>query len=154
MSIVSLENVGKAYGSQQVLDGINLVVPQGKCLALIGHNGAGKTTIMKLVLGLIRSTAGRVEVLGANPAIANKAFRRQLGFLPENVAFHEELTGADTLAFYAHLKGLETTCCSALLERVGLSVAAIAARADLLERHAPEARPRAGATRNAEAVAA
>jgi len=124
MSIVSIKDVGKAYGSQRVLDGISLGVPQGKCLALIGHNGAGKTTLMKLVLGLIRPTAGRIEVLGADPAVADKAFRQQLGFLPENVAFHEELTGADTLAFYARLKGLETTCCPALLERVGLSSAA------------------------------
>jgi len=124
MSIVSIKDVGKAYGSQRVLDGISLGVPQGKCLALIGHNGAGKTTLMKLVLGLIRPTAGRIEVLGADPAVADKAFRQQLGFLPENVAFHEELTGADTLGFYARLKGLETTCCPALLERVGLSSAA------------------------------
>ena len=124
MSIVALDNVSKAYGSQQVLEGINLALPQGKCLALIGHNGAGKTTLMKLILGLIRPTAGRVEVLGGDPAVADKSFRRQLGFLPENVAFHEELTGADTLAFYARLKGLPTTCCPALLERVGLSFAA------------------------------
>jgi len=124
MSVVSIKDVGKAYGRLRVLDGISLGVPQGKCLALIGHNGAGKTTLMKLVLGLIRPTAGRIEVLGADPAVADKAFRQQLGFLPENVAFHEELTGADTLAFYARLKGLETTCCPALLERVGLSSAA------------------------------
>ena len=48
-------------------------------------------------------------MLGVDPAAANKEFRRQLGFLPENVAFHEELTGADTLTFYARLKGLSAT---------------------------------------------
>ncbi len=124
MSVAMLENAGKDYGSHRVLDGINLAVPQGKCLALIGHNGAGKTTLMKLVLGLIRPTRGRIEVLGSDPAAAGKSFRQQLGFLPENVAFHDELTGADTLTFYARLKGLSSSCCPDLLERVGLSFAA------------------------------
>jgi Cu-processing system ATP-binding protein len=124
MPIVHIENVGKAYGNQQVLKEIDFALPQGKCLALIGHNGAGKTTLMKLILGLIRPTAGCVEVLGAEPAAADKKFRSQLGFLPENVAFHDELTGADTLAFYARLKGLSVSCCPDLLERVGLSFAA------------------------------
>jgi Cu-processing system ATP-binding protein len=124
MAIVHIANVGKVYGRQRVLDGIGFVLPPGKCLALIGHNGAGKTTLMKLILGLIRPTVGRVEVLGADPAAAGKAFRGQLGFLPENVAFHDELTGADTLAFYARLKGLSPSCCPELLERVGLSFAA------------------------------
>ncbi len=124
MSVVIIENAGKDYGAHRVLDGVSLSVPQGKCIALIGHNGAGKTTLMKLVLGLIRPTRGRIEVLGADPAAAGKAFRRQLGFLPENVAFHDELTGADTLAYYARLKGLSTACCPDLMERVGLSFAA------------------------------
>jgi Cu-processing system ATP-binding protein len=125
MSVVTIENAGKEYEGHTVLAGVNLTLAQGKCLALIGHNGAGKTTLMKLILGLIRPTAGRIEVLGVDPAAANKEFRRQLGFLPENVAFHEELTGADTLAFYARLKGLSPTSCPQLLERVGLSSAAM-----------------------------
>lgn len=125
MFVITIENAGKTYSGQPVLEGINLALPQGKCLALIGHNGAGKTTLMKLALGLVRPTAGRIEVLGADPAAADKSFRRQLGFLPENVSFHEELTGADTLAFYARLKGLPTTSCPPLLERVGLSSAAM-----------------------------
>ena len=118
MSVVTIENAGKSYSGHAVLKGINLTLVQGKCLALIGHNGAGKTTLMKLILGLVRPTAGRIEVLGVDPAAANKEFRRQLGFLPESVAFHEELTGTDTLAFYARLKGLSATSCPELLARL------------------------------------
>lgn len=124
MSIITVENVRKTYNGHPVLDGIDLAVPEGKCVALIGHNGAGKTTLMKLILGLARPTSGRLEVLGVDPATADKSFRRQLGFLPENVAFHDELTGAHTLAFYARLKGLSAACCPEILERVGLSFAA------------------------------
>lgn len=124
MAVVTLENVGKTYDERPVLEGITLAVPEGSCLALIGHNGAGKTTLMKLILGLVRPTSGSVSVLGVDPAKAGKSFRRELGFLPENVTFHEELSGADTLSFYARLKGLSPKDCPALLDRVGLSAAA------------------------------
>ena len=124
MAVVTLENAGKTYDGRPVLEGVTLAVPEGSCLALIGHNGAGKTTLMKLILGLARPTSGSVSVLGVDPANARKSFRRQLGFLPENVAFHDELTGADTLAFYARLKGMPASDCPALLDRVGLSFAA------------------------------
>jgi Cu-processing system ATP-binding protein len=124
MSVVLLNHAGKTFGQQSALKDVNLTVPQGKCVALIGHNGAGKTTLMKLVLGLVRPTSGSVAVLGVDPAKAGKLFRKQLGFLPENVAFHDELTGVETLAFYARLKGVSARECSALLDRVGLSAAA------------------------------
>lgn len=124
MTAISIENAGKAYNGHLALDGVTMGVPQGCCVALIGHNGAGKTTLMKLILGLIKPTGGRIEVLGTDPAKANKSFRQQLGFLPENVAFHEELTGADTLAFYARLKGTDASESRKLLERVGLDKAA------------------------------
>ncbi len=123
MSVINIENVQKAYGAHLVLEDVCLTVPEGSRLALIGHNGAGKTTLMKLILGLTRPTSGRIEVLGVDPASAGKSFRKQLGFLPENVAFHDELTGGDTLRLYARLKGRSPAECPPLLERVGLSSA-------------------------------
>ena len=88
---------------------MSIAVPEGRCVALIGHNGAGKTTLMKLILGLIRPSRGRVEVLGQDPATAGVDFRSKLGFLPENVAFHDQMTGADTLKFFARLKKVDTS---------------------------------------------
>lgn len=124
MSAIRLHNAGKTYGGRPVLAGVSLSVPAGRCIALIGHNGAGKTTLMKLVLGLIRPTSGDVQVLDENPAEAGKAFRQNIGFLPENVAFHDELTGADTIAFYGRLKGVDRSEGPRLLDRVGLTAAA------------------------------
>jgi Cu-processing system ATP-binding protein len=121
MSILTVKRAGKDYGANTVLNDVSFAAPEGRCLALIGHNGAGKTTLMKLILGLIKPTRGSLQVLGADPAIASKQFRRHLGFLPENVAFHDELTGQDTLAFYARLKGLSPNEAPSLLERVGLA---------------------------------
>jgi Cu-processing system ATP-binding protein len=124
MTAMILEGAGKDYSGHTVLDGVDLAVPDGRCVALIGHNGAGKTTLMKLILGLIRPTRGRVEVLGQDPASAGSSFRSAIGFLPENVAFHDQMTGTDTLTFFARLKKADLGEVDALLERVGLANAA------------------------------
>ncbi len=114
----------KQYGPHRAVDGIDFALAAGRTLALIGHNGAGKTTLMKLILGLVRPSAGDLEVLGKHPATAGLDYRRQIGFLPENVAFHDELTGRRTLQFYARLKRVDLADCDGLLERVGLAFAA------------------------------
>ena len=114
----------KQYGSHRVVDGIGFSLPAGQTLALIGHNGAGKTTLMKLVLGLVRPSSGELRVLGEQPAMAGLEYRRQIGFLPENVAFHNELTGQQTLEFYARLKRVDLKQCTDLLENLGLTFAA------------------------------
>lgn len=119
-----VETVVKAYGTHRALDGVGFTLPPGVCLALLGHNGAGKTTLMKLLLGLTRPTSGRIEVLGEDPARVGPEFRRQLGFLPENVIFHAELTGEETLRHYARLKGEDPARHRGLLDRVGLTEAA------------------------------
>lgn len=124
MSAVRIDDVTMVLGETRALKGVSFDVPEGRCLALIGHNGAGKTTLMKLMLGLLAPTAGVVQVLGESPASAGKAFRQQLGFLPENVAFYDEMTGADTIAFYARLKGKAIREGERLLDRVGLAHAA------------------------------
>jgi Cu-processing system ATP-binding protein len=124
MIAISITGAGKDYNGVTVLDRVNLDIPQGICAALIGHNGAGKTTLMKLILGLIHPTRGSLTVLGATPGNADKEFRRQLGFLPENVVFHEQMTGADALAYFARLKGAGIREASRLMDRVGLARAA------------------------------
>ena len=116
--------LSKIYGTHRALDGVDLSLPTGATLALIGHNGAGKTTLMKLILGLIRPSAGALTVLGVAPSAAGFEHRRRIGFLPENVAFHDELTGNQTLRFYARLKGAPLFQCDDLLDRVGLAFAA------------------------------
>jgi Cu-processing system ATP-binding protein len=122
---VRLERVVKRYGRETAVGGIDLALAAGECVALVGHNGAGKSTLIKLMLGLIRPTEGRVAVLGEDPAAGAAArARREIGYLPENLALHPAMTGIETLAFYARLKGQKLAGNAALLDRVGLGAAA------------------------------
>ena len=84
----------RRFGAQIAVNEVDLVLRPGECVGLVGHNGAGKTTIIKLMLGLLRPSSGRVSVLGQDPATPAGARARQaLGYLPENVALYPALTG-------------------------------------------------------------
>jgi ABC-2 type transport system ATP-binding protein len=111
---------------KRVLHGISFGVREGEIFGFVGPNGAGKTTTLKILMGLIRPTSGRAEILGHD--VRETAFRRHVGFLPENPYFYEYLTGREILAFYARISGLSgasrTERVQALLERVGLAAAA------------------------------
>jgi len=122
---LQIKGAGKIYDGHRVLDDVTLDVNEGSIVALVGHNGAGKTTMMKLLLGLIRPSFGEVRVLGLDPAGPEGAVaKRNLGFLPETVAFQQAMTGLGVLNFYARLKNADLTANRGLLERVGLADAA------------------------------
>ena len=124
-SVIELHRVTKRHGALARLEELELTIEEGEMLALLGHNGAGKTTIMKLILGLIAPSTGRVEVLGSAPNGPHaERLRRQLGYLPENVTFYEQLTGREVLTYFARLKQADRYQIATLLERVGLVEAA------------------------------
>lgn len=123
--IAHWSGVTRRYGNIVAVRDVDLALPPGAATALVGHNGAGKTTLIKLLLGLIRPDEGEVRVAGADPAGGAGAHaRRQLGFLPENVAFHGAMTGRELMAFYSGLKRQPTTRNAELLEQVGIAHAA------------------------------
>jgi ABC-2 type transport system ATP-binding protein len=131
--IVEVENVTKdvrpGFGlrTKRVLHDITFSVREGEIFGFVGPNGAGKTTTLKVLMGLIRATSGEARVLGHD--VSETAFRRHVGFLPENPYFYDYLTGRETLHFYARLCGMARGAArdervETLLERVGLSHAA------------------------------
>lgn len=122
---IEAADLGKRYSGAQVLDGISVSIPAGQVVGMLGHNGAGKTTFLKLVLGLARPTAGEVRVLGV-PVRADTQHKihRRVGYLPENVAFYGNLTARETMAYIAKLKQRPSAEGVTLLREVGLADAA------------------------------
>ncbi len=114
-TVLRLNTISKAYAAQLVVKDVNLDLHEGECLALVGHNGAGKTTIFKMVLGLIKPTAGELTVFGSKPGISDV-----IGFLPESVSFYASLTGREHLNFFAKLRKTMHVDFDQLLEKVGL----------------------------------
>lgn len=126
---IRVEGVSKRYGDAFAVREVDLDLAAGECVAMVGHNGAGKSSLIKLMLGLTTPTAGGIRVLGGDPASAAAShIRQQVGFLPESVAFHPSMTGRETLDFYARLKRVSRDGNDALFERVGLEPAAVKRR--------------------------
>jgi Cu-processing system ATP-binding protein len=115
----------KHYGPVHAVDGVDLQVGRGEVFGLIGHNGAGKSTLFKMMLGLVRATSGDIRIHGA--AVRGGDFRkvrRSIGYLPENVVLYDNLTGLETLRYFARLKDAPLAECEGVLQRVGLAHAA------------------------------
>ena len=101
--LVKLEGMGVDFGSNRVLHGINLSIPRGQTLAIIGESGCGKTVLLKTIIGLISPTVGRVFFDGRNLAdLSEKQLTRQrirYGFLFQQAALFDSMTVAQNVAF-------------------------------------------------------
>jgi ABC-2 type transport system ATP-binding protein len=124
---IETENLGMLFttnwgSKKRALDHLSLQVAENEIFGFLGHNGAGKTTTIKILIGLCRASEGNARICGIS--IAQGQARQKVGFLPENISFHEYLTGLETIRFYADLHGLSPQDSKkrvpALLEEVGL----------------------------------
>jgi len=122
MTAISACALTVRYGAFTALDALDLTVAPGERLALLGHNGAGKSTFFKTLLGFTRVTSGEVSVAGHRPG--STAARAAVSYLPEAVAFHRALTGTEVLRHFARLRGQPASVVVPLLERVGVAHAA------------------------------
>lgn len=104
--MIELHGLTKRYGGTTVLHDVDLEVPEGSSVALWGHNGAGKTTIVKALLGLIRFE-GMATIDGHDCTTDGVAVRSLVGHVPQELSFHEHLTVAETLAFSGALRGVQ-----------------------------------------------
>ena len=102
---ILIENLTLSYGSAIVLHGLSLRVPAGSITALLGGNGAGKSTTLSALLGFTRGRSGRITVCGIDPAADPDAARRQIAYLPENVALYEHLTAVENADYLLALSG-------------------------------------------------
>lgn len=120
---IQLHEVTRRFGRQVALDAVSLHVRRGDCYGFIGHNGAGKTTAMRIVLGLQRASAGQVLIDGFDARAHPREARARLGGLIEVPGFHGELDGRTNLRLFSGLQKMESPVAAEverLLELVGL----------------------------------
>lgn len=117
---LEVQDLSKHYGSLRAVDAISFTVPRGVICGFIGPNGSGKTTTIRMLLGLIRPTAGSAQVLGTSIAHPER-YLHQVGALIEGPAFYPALSGLDNLRVLARLGGFDPANAEGLIERVGLA---------------------------------
>lgn len=111
------------YGDKPVLKGLDLRVQAGEIYALLGGNGAGKSTALSLFLGFIAPTSGTVSVCGADPYADPAQARRQMAYVPESVALYDHLTARENIGYFLALAQAprdQTTVVEPALRAVGL----------------------------------
>ena len=116
--MIDLDRLGKSFAGTPALAEVSLAVKPGELVALLGPQGAGKTTSARLVLGLLRPSTGSARVCGLDPAADGAAVRRRAGYLPESPGFHPRIDAWSDLAFLAAFHGLEGASFASRAERV------------------------------------
>lgn len=106
---IAIENVTLAYNGPPVLNGLSLSATAGSVTALLGGNGAGKSTTLAALLGFVRPQSGRVSVCGVDPVADPDGARRRIAYLPENVALYEHLSAVENAEYLLALSGERQT---------------------------------------------
>jgi ABC-2 type transport system ATP-binding protein len=91
--VIQFHGVSKRFGREVALERVSLEVPGGSVFALLGENGAGKTTAIRILLGLAEPDSGESSVLGLASSAQDLAIRRRVGYVPERLTFYEWMTG-------------------------------------------------------------
>lgn len=105
MQVLEVEGLTKRFGDVLAVDGLSFAVRPGEIYGFLGGNGAGKTTTLRMVLDIIRPSAGRIAVLGSAPGRRNTA---AIGFLPEERGLYGNMSAIDVIAYFGQLKGMRT----------------------------------------------
>ena len=125
MEMLSINGLYKSFGDKEVLKGLSFSVPEGSIFGFIGKNGAGKTTAMKAVLGLIKADAGEIFVGGKRVVYGGGEANRGIGYLPDVPEFYSFMTAPEYLAFCGEISGMNKKDIliksGELLELVGLN---------------------------------
>jgi len=105
--MIEADRLTRRYGDFLAVEDVSFSIGQGEIVGLLGHNGAGKTTIMKMLTGYLEPSSGAARIDGVEVEADRKAVQAQLGYLPENLPLYPEMTVSDYLAFSAALRGVD-----------------------------------------------
>lgn len=106
-SVINAESLTRRYGETLAVDSVGFSIGGGEIVGLLGHNGAGKTTIMKMLTGYLEPSSGRAVVDGVDVAEAPEEVHQRLGYLPENCPVYPEMPVTDYLDYVAGLRGVQ-----------------------------------------------
>ncbi len=104
--MLEVRQLTRLYGDFKAVDNVSFKIRKGEIVGLLGHNGAGKTTIMKMLSGYIESNQGMIEIDDIDLQQDPKKAQKNLGYLPENLPIYPEMTVADYLDYASEMKGL------------------------------------------------
>lgn len=104
--MITMNQLTRRYGDVVAVDGVTTTIDRGEIVGLLGHNGAGKTTVMKILTGYLEASDGSVTVDGLDVASQRRAVQARIGYLPENAPLYEEMTVSDYLWMMAELRGV------------------------------------------------
>lgn len=128
MTILTVEHVAKSFGSKKVLRDLSFSIPTGTIFGFVGENGSGKTTTMKIILGLEKADKGEIMVCGKKVHFGATETNRDIGYLPDVPEFYGYLTPSEYLKLCAEITGIKSGIAKKkipdMLEMVGLSAAA------------------------------
>src|SRR5882757_3390005 len=123
-NVIEIEGLHKEYrrrkGHTVAIDGLDLEVPEGGVFGFLGPNGSGKTTTIRMLLGLVRATDGRATVLGATPGRDLHRVMPRIGSIVESPALFPYLSGRRNLEVLGRIQGIGPDAVTAVLTRVGL----------------------------------
>jgi ABC-2 type transport system ATP-binding protein len=123
-TVIGTQRLTKTYGVHRGITDLDLDVQEGEIFGFLGPNGAGKTTTMRILLDLIRPTAGRAEVFGIETTADPVAIHRRVGYLPGEFDLYDRLTGGQTIEYFANLRGgVDPGYVAELIERLDLDPA-------------------------------
>lgn len=105
MIAIETKNLTKSFGSHRVVDRVNLSIEQGEIYGFLGNNGAGKSTTIKMMTGLIPPTEGNVRIFGEDVRKARQRILKRVGCIIESPGFYWNLTGQENLQIYSRLRG-------------------------------------------------
>ena len=124
-NVIETQDLTKRYNGVTAVNNLNLTIREGEIFGMLGPNGSGKTTTILMLLGLTEPTAGRVRVLGLDPARQPLSVKARVGYIPDQVGFYDDLTAVENLMYTAKLNGIPRKEALAriddALDRMGLS---------------------------------
>lgn len=104
--MIQVNALTRTYGDLKAVDQVSFEIGQGEIVGLLGHNGAGKTTVMKMLTGYLEPTSGSINIDGLDIATDREAVQSRIGYLPENDPLYPEMTVIDYLDYAASLHGV------------------------------------------------